>query len=95
MGTPPKAQDVSILPSAPSSSSLLRLSFQLVDIDEGADESTVAWFKSDQRVSELDNLREVSGFLTSPGEKWQAVVTPNNGFAGGEPVKSNVVVIQF
>lgn len=93
--TPPSATDVSVLPSAPSSSSNLKLLFDLVDVDNGSDNSSVAWFKNDQRVTEVDNLREVSSFLTAPGQRWYAVVTPNNGFVDGEPVKSNVVVIQF
>jgi hypothetical protein len=95
VGTPPKANDVRILPEAPSSASTLRLTYTFVDDDSGTDQSDVAWYRNDERVSELDNSREVNALLTSPRQKWQAVVTPKNGFATGEPTKSNSVLIQF
>lgn len=94
-GAPPVASNVSVLPTAPSSASKLRVTYQLTDPDKGTDQSSIAWFRNDLRVSELDNLKEVNPILTSPGQQWYAVVTPNNGFASGTAVKSNVVVIQF
>jgi hypothetical protein len=94
-GSPPVATNVSILPSAPSTSSDLRLFYEFTDEDNGEDQSSIAWFRNDARVSEMDNASIVSSILTAPGQKWQAIVTPNNSFAEGDPVSSNAVVIQF
>lgn len=94
-GTPPSVTNVSVLPAAPSSSSDLRLTYQLQDEDGGTDQSTIAWFRNGARVSELDNISIVSSILTAPAQKWHAVVTPNNGFAAGVAVQSNTVIIQF
>jgi hypothetical protein len=95
IGTPPLAQDVKILPEKATASSRMRISYSLVDFDKGQDASEIAWFRNGQRVSELDNAREVSPLLIAPGQQWQAVVTPKNEYATGTPEKSNIVLIQF
>lgn len=94
-GTPPTANEVLIIPSSPSTASELKLTYTFVDVDDGQDQSTIAWYKNGARISELDNSRTVSSILTAPGQAWQAILTPNNSFASGDPVSSNTVVIQF
>jgi hypothetical protein len=94
-GSPPTASDVKILPETPSASSILKVTYVLTDFDKGQDISEIAWFRNGQRVSELDNAREVNPLLTAPGQQWQAVVTPRNEFASGEAVRSNVALIRF
>lgn len=91
----PTLSDVSILPTTPSPASSLRLTYKFVDIDGDKDQSKFAWFRNDVRQSNFDNLPSVPAGNLRPGEKWYAVVTPNDGALDGEPVKSNVVIVQF
>jgi len=90
----PIVTDVSILPTKPSAASTLLLSYKFVDIDNDADQSRIAWFSNDARKTDFDNAKQIPRGNLKPGQKWYAIVTPFDGSSEGEPVKSNVVLVQ-
>jgi hypothetical protein len=94
-GTPPSVADVSLLPTAPTAASNLKITYKFTDKDKLTDQSRVAWFRNDVRVSELDDAKSVPSSSLAPGQKWQAIVTPSNGAADGTAVKSNAVLVKF
>ncbi len=94
-GTPPSVTDVSLLPTAPTSASNLRITYKFVDKDKLTDQSRIAWFKNDSRMSDMDDAKTIPSSQIAPGQKWQAVVTPSNGTADGTAVTSNAVLIKF
>jgi hypothetical protein len=95
LSSPPTASEVVVQPAKPTAASNLKMTYKFSDSDGEPDQSSVAWFRNNQRVTELDNLRDVPSFMLTPGHQWFAVVTPFDGSSEGEPEKSNVVVIQF
>jgi hypothetical protein len=93
--TPPQVSQVAITPSSPTLMSNLRVSYQYNDPDDLPDKSSIRWYKDEVRVSELDDLKQISRVLLAPGQKWQAGVIPSNGLSQGEEVKSNTVEVTF
>lgn len=94
VGSPPTATDVSVLPTKPTAASSLLVSYKFVSVDKSKDQSRIAWFADDQRKTDFDNLTQVGRGNLKPGQKWYAIVTPFGGNVEGEPVKSNVVLVQ-
>lgn len=90
----PIAANVSILPVKPSAASSLNLTYQFTSIDKLQDQSTIAWFADNVRNSNFDNLTQIPRGNIKPGQQWFAIVTPFDGNTQGDPVKSNVVLIQ-
>lgn len=90
----PTVTDVSLLPTKPSAASTLLLSFKYVDLDKDPDQSRIAWFANDVRKTDFDNIKQIPRGNLKPGQKWYAIVTPYDGSVEGEPVKSNVVLVQ-
>lgn len=90
----PTVTDVAILPAKPSPASSLIVSYKFVDIDKDRDQSTIAWFANDERKSDFDNVKQIPRGILKPGQKWYAIVTPNDGSIESEAVKSNVVLVQ-
>ncbi len=86
--------DVSLLPTKPSAASTLILSYNFVDVDKDRDQSRIAWFANDVRKTDFDNLKQIPRGNLKPGQKWYAIVTPFDGSVEGEPVKSNIVLVQ-
>jgi N-acetylneuraminic acid mutarotase len=95
VATPPEVSDVSILPTSPSAASSLRLTYKFTSTDDRQDQSRIAWFRNGERVSELDNTKNVASSLLTPGHKWFATVTPFDGEVEGEAIKSNEVAIKY
>lgn len=93
--SPPQVSQVAVTPSSPTLLSNLRVSYKYNDPDELPDKSLVRWYKDGTRVSELDDLSQISRVLLAPGQKWQAGVIPSNGLSEGDEVKSNTVEVTF
>lgn len=93
-GSAPKVTDVSVLPIKATAASSLLVKYKFTSIDGSKDQSRIAWFSDDQRKTDFDNLIQVGRGNLKPGEKWYAIVTPFGGNIEGEPVKSNVVLVQ-
>lgn len=95
LSTPPTVTDVSLLPTVPSLASTLKLTYGFSSVDNGVDQSPIAWFVNDVRVSDLDNSHIVPPKFLKPRQKWYSIVTPSDGASDGTPVQSNTVVIQL
>lgn len=93
-GSKPIATNVAVLPTAPSAASFLTLTYQFISVDQGPDQSTIAWFANDVRQTNFDNLTQVPRGNLKPGQSWYAIVTPTSAGISGDAVKSNVVLVQ-
>jgi len=93
--SPPQVSQVAVTPSSPTLLSNLRISYKYNDPDSLPDKSLVRWYKDGTRISELDDLKQISRVLLAPGQKWQAGVIPSNGLSQGDEVKSNTVEVTF
>ena len=94
LGSPPTVTNVLIAPLKPSALDSLTLEYTFDSPDGNADVSSIAWFRNNERVSDLDSLKTVPNTMLTPGHSWYAIVTPNDG-TEGTPTKSNSVVVQF
>jgi hypothetical protein len=93
--SPPQVSQVAVTPSSPTLLSNLRVSYKYNDPDKLPDNSLIRWYKDGTRVSELDDLKQISRVLLAPSQKWQAGIIPSNGLSQGEEVKSNTVEVTF
>lgn len=105
--TIPRAENVFVGPSNPSSAQNLVVSFEIVDRDieigdpNQENQSTVNWFFSDAttgnqfvEIPELENSSVVVSSFTKRGQQWKAVITPFDGLDQGETVDSNIITIR-
>lgn len=93
-GSTPVVTDASILPTGPTSASTIILSYKFVSIDGSKDQSRIAWFSDDNRKTDFDDETQIPRGNLKPGQQWYAIVTPFDGSVEGDPVKSNVVLVQ-
>lgn len=89
----PVATSLAIEPVTPLTGDALEALFAVSDPD--GDETTVGimWFKDDEEVPELRNQLTVRPTMTSHGERWYFVATPNDGSTDGLPARSPSVTI--
>ncbi len=93
--SPPKVENVSILPTIPTAADNLKLSYQYTNFDGLSDQSKIFWYRNGVQATEFNNVKQISFVNISSGQKWFAIVTPSNGIISGTSVKSNAVLIQF
>lgn len=93
-GTAPSVANVTVSPVKPTAASSLLVTYSFVSIDNGPDQSTIAWFANSTRQTTFDNLSQVPRGNLKPGQQWYAIVTPSDGTTQGTPIKSNVILIQ-
>jgi len=91
--TPPSVSDVQILPSNPSTTDDLSVSYTFDDDDGDIESGTVIqWFKNGVLESSLSSSI-VPSSATSRGEEWTVAVTPSDGTASGQQVTSSATTI--
>jgi len=91
--TPPSVSDVQILPSNPSTTDDLSVSYTFDDDDGDIESGTVIqWSKNGVLESSLSSSI-VPSSATSRGEEWTVAVTPSDGTASGQQVTSSATTI--
>jgi PKD repeat protein len=91
---PPVATNVLISPTAPLGGTPLTLTWSYSDADNDPQSgSTITWVVDGQPVAALAGLATVPGSQVRYGERWQAIVTPNDGILAGASISSNTVVV--
>jgi len=91
--SPPSVTDVHILPSNPSTTDDLSVSYTFNDDDGDIESGTVIqWFKNGVLQSSLSSS-VVPSSATSRGEEWSVAVTPSDGTASGQQVTSTLTTI--
>ncbi len=93
--TPPEAPTVVISPSSPERDDNLSCGIVTPSTDPDGDTVTYTynWYKNGVITGETSNV--ITSSLTSDGETWECVVTPNDGEDDGDPGSDTVSITDF
>ncbi|RZP11565.1 MAG: hypothetical protein EVA35_00915 [Candidatus Poseidoniales archaeon] len=92
--TPPVASNVTYVPTSPTKSTGLSVSYDYHDDDGDSEQGTqIKWFRNGLRVSQIDDQTDVPNSWIARGQEWQVEVTPSDVNEDGEPVMLDPVTI--
>ena len=93
----PEITNVQILPSNPTSSDSLKLSYDYDDDRNQPDSSSIAWFKdgviNSQGSAQTEGIMEINFSYTLRGEVWSVQIMPNDGTNSGDIITLEVTIL--
>ena len=92
---PPSVSNLVIIPSSPTTTDSLTLTYTYSDLDGDLESgTTIQWSRESSIIASLDDSTSVSSSFLSKGESWTVTVTPSDGTDFGSPVSSTPIIVQ-
>ncbi len=92
--SPPLASNVTYVPTNPTKSTGLGVSYDYSDSDGDSEQGTqIKWWRDGLRISAIDDMTNVPNSWIARGQEWQVEVTPSDVNEDGNPVLLSPVAI--
>jgi len=93
LNSAPSLLGVSLTPAAPSSNSVITVSYTYVDRDDDEDQTEIRWYKNGELISALNDSKQVNASFLTTGDSWYADLTPYDGEDRGIVVRISTLTI--